>query len=242
MKSTFQDLDPSDCLLKDTRIDIWQYPLHTAFAGAADLLNEDETTRAHRYHFARHQRRFTVARATLRLILSRYLNLPPTKLVFSYGKQGKPACVHPTALQFNLSHSGDFALLAVGKTMPMGIDLELFSARPYEGIGEHLFSEREIQALRSKSNQLKPLVFFNIWAQKEAFIKACGLGLAYPTKQFDVSALPVPDQEIMDNLHHKKWKMIPFMPAIGCSAALCFDPRVEEIRYIKLTNFTSIIN
>ena len=239
MKSTFKELRPTNCILQDTRIDVWQYPLHTEFVEASSLLSEDESIRAKRYYFSRHQRRFTVARAVMRIILARYLQLPPTELVFTYNQYGKPQLINDLSLQFNLSHSGDLALLAIGKTHPLGIDLEFFSARPYEGIAEHLFSSVEMQALHDAELALKPLIFFHIWAQKEALIKACGLGLSYPTKQFDVPILPGSNQEIVDLLHKKNWKMTSFMPQIACNAALCYHPFINEIHFLKLTNLTT---
>lgn len=230
----FKKLPTSDFIIQDQRVDIWQFPLDTAFDEARSLLDDAELERANRYHFARHQRRFAIARATLRLILARYLQIPPKELHFSYNQHGKPQLLN-SSLQFNLSHSGDLALLAIGKDYPLGIDLEFFSARPYEGIGSHLFSASERQALSQVQGYLKPLVFFHIWAQKEAFIKACGLGLAYPTKQFDVATLPGTTQQIVDTLHNQVWQMISFMPQVACSAALCYHPLIEDIRYFNVT-------
>lgn len=234
MNDTFKALPPNDCVLDETRVDIWQYPLHTPFVGATELLSLDESTRAKRYLFPRHQRRFTVARAMLRRILARYMNLNPSELVFAYNQHGKPELHHASTIQFNLSHSGDTALLAVGKKHPLGIDLEFFSARPYEGIGKQLFSSSEMLALSQVAPSLKPLVFFHIWAQKEAFIKACGLGLAYPTQDFDVAIFPPANQHIDDTMHNKTWHMRSFMPQLACCAALCHHPLVEEIRYINV--------
>jgi 4'-phosphopantetheinyl transferase len=171
----------------------------------------------------------------LRCILARYINLPPAELVFSYNQHGKPQLENDSSLQFNLSHSGDLALLAIGKEFPLGVDVEFFSARPYEGIGKHLFSSSEIEGLQQSNAMLKPLAFFHIWAQKEAFIKACGLGLAYPTQKFDVAILPPTNQLCVDTLHNQQWKIISFMPQVACSAALCHHPAIEEIRYFTLT-------
>ena len=234
MKNTFKALPPDNCVLKATRVDIWQYSLRTEFEGAHSLLSEDELARAKRYHFARHQRRFTVARATLRLILARYVNAEPSELVFTYNQYGKPELLNATNIQFNLSHSGEHAILAIGKKYTLGIDIEFFSERPYEGIGKQLFSPREILALSQISPSLKPLIFFHIWAQKEAFIKACGLGLSYPTQQFDVPIFPQTNQQIEDNVHKKTWHMTSFMPEVACCAALCHHPLVEDIRYLNL--------
>lgn len=231
MKDTFKALNPNDCTLQNSRIDIWQYPLHTAFPEAQSLLNPDESARAQRYYFAKHQRRFTIARAMLRLILARYCSTPAHELVFGENQYGKPQLLSAPEVQFNLSHSGDMALLAIGCKHPMGVDLEFFAARPYEGIGGQMFSAAENKALMTTHDALKPLAFFHIWAQKEALIKACGLGLSYPTQQFDVPALPSTNQPVLDTQHNQTWQMVSFQPHVTCSAALCYNPEVSDIRY-----------
>lgn len=241
MKQNFKTLVLTDRQLKDSRIDIWQFPLHTSWPEAHSFLNDEESARAKRYHFAHHCRRYTVARTMLRLILGHYLQTNPKKLVFTYNTHGKPALLDFPALQFNLSHSGELALLAVGSHFPVGIDLEFFSARPYRGIGKTLFSNQENLKLEHVNQALEPLAFFHVWAQKEAFIKACGLGLAYPTKQFEVSLLPSPSYEVIDHIHQTTWHMKSFMPEIACNAALCHHPSVTDIYYLKLAKLQSII-
>lgn len=223
----------NDYNLSENQIDIWQFSLITPPANALYILNEDENKRAQRFHFERHQRRFTAARAIMRLILSRYSGIDAKALEFNFNKQGKPAIQHPSQIQFNLSHSGEMALLAVGKTWPMGIDLELFSARPYLGIAKSLFSAEEITAFEKTSQPLKVISFFHLWAQKEAFIKASGLGLSYPTTEFSVSDELAKHYSVLDKLHHKEWQMLGFMPAVGCCAALCCELTVKSLRRIQ---------
>lgn len=225
----------NECVLKSDRIDIWRYPLTAENPEAVELLSPSEQHRAKRFHFPRHQRRFTNAHSVLRLILARYINDTARNLEFTEGKQGKPELLNLPNLQFNLSHSGEMALLAVGQQHPLGIDLEYFSGRTYYGIGEHLFSPKENQALKTAPTSLTTLVFFNIWVQKEALIKACGLGLSYPTQQFDVPILSSESNAIFDTLHQRTWHMRTFMPQINCCAAVCHDPHVQDIRYIALT-------
>jgi 4'-phosphopantetheinyl transferase len=225
-----------DYELKNNRVDIWQFPLTSESSEIFKLLNDSERNRSQRFYFPKHQRRFTNAHGILRLIIGRYIDQLPTALEFTTGPHGKPALSNDTMLQFNLSHSGEMALLAIGKHEPLGIDLEYFSARPYLGIGDHLFSMQETQALLSTPAALKPLVFFNIWAQKEAFIKAIGLGLSYPTQQFDVPILSSSPHIVIDHLHNTTWQLLSFTPEIACCASLCCSPSVQEIRYTKLTS------
>jgi len=227
-------MSADDCKLLQHRIDIWEYSLATIPENAFSLLNEEERNRSQRFLFPRHQRRFAVARAMMRAILARYLDEQAQHLSFESKEHGKPWIHHERQIEFNLSHSGDRALLAVGKTFPLGVDLEYFSARSYDDIGKHLFSPAEIACLAQQPCEQKPLVFFHIWAQKEAVIKATGLGLSYPTAQFTVPAMPPADAEIFDALHGKLWKIKSFMPQVACAAALCHDPEVTIIRKIEV--------
>lgn len=221
-----------DYQLQPQRIDIWQFPLTTIPQQAADLLSDDELHRAERFHFAKHKRRFTAGRAILRLILARYLQQDAAQLSFNYNQHGKPQVKNSQNLEFNLSHSGELALLAIGQQFSLGIDVEWFSAKPYEGIAEHAFSPKEIQQVKTAPPTIKPFTFFHIWAQKEAFIKASGLGLAYPTQQFEVPIFFPNNQGVLtDPLHQITWKLYTFMPRTACSAAICYQPSIETIRY-----------
>lgn len=231
-----------DCHLQSNRIDIWEFSLDKIPTWANSLLNENELARANRFYFDRHRRRFTVARAMLRLILGRYLQYDASQLIFKYNQYGKPQINHSQNVEFNLSHSQDLALLAIGQQFPLGIDLEFFSARPYDGIAKNLFSQQELQIFLKLPFHLKPQAFFHIWAQKEAFIKACGMGLAYPTKRLNVPVFSPTHALVVDSIHNKKWLINSFMPKIACSAALCHHPKIKEIRYITIKNLADLLN
>ena len=220
-----------DYTLKCNRIDIWQYSLEQSWPEAFLLLNTVEQHRAKRYHFERHQRRFIIARAMLRTILSRYLQCDTSAIAFSENVYGKPALAGNAILQFNLSHSRESALLAIGHTHPLGIDLEYFSNRSLTGISRLVFSEAEISQFSRVTPANRSLSFFHIWAQKEAFIKACGMGLSYPLQAFDVPHLPPTHKVITDPRHHKDWMMRSFMPEPACCAALCCHLDTNTLRY-----------
>lgn len=227
----FTPLNTQNCILNESRIDLWQFSLQQELHTAQHILNDEERARGDRFYFSQHKRRFTTTRAMLRIILSRYLNTAPERLEFTYGNHGKPAVVNLQKLQFNISHSGDTALIAIGKTYPMGVDIEQYSGRPYEGIAQNLFSEEEIAKFQQIPAAMKTAIFFHIWSQKEAFIKASGLGLAYPTKEFSVPVSMPTKQLIDDPLHNMTWQLRSFMPQIAFSGALCYHPLVREVRH-----------
>lgn len=227
----FQPIPDQDFSLDSHKIDIWQYSLETLYPHAEALLSVEELQRAKRFHFARHQRRFTMARAGMRLILARYLKEPAKELKFLTNEYGKPYLNHAIPIQFNLSHSQDLAILAIGQNHPLGIDVEFFSGRPFTGMSNIMFSISENQQYAQIPKTMRTLAFFHVWAQKEAFIKACGMGLSYPTQSFDVPVLSALNTDVIDKKHALTWHMRSFMPKIACFAALCHHPSIQTIRY-----------
>lgn len=227
----FKSCPSSDCILETNRIDVWRFSLETDPASLPALLSIDEMNTAGRFHFAHHRRRYTVSRTLLRLILGDYLKQDAAQLPFSYNTHGKPFLEDPSLIQFNLSHSRDTAMLAIGKRHPLGIDLEYFSSRPYDGIAHHLFSSKEYDALQALPGSLKPMGFFHLWSQKEALIKACGLGLSYPTTTVSLPMLSSRIHRVEDMVHNKTWQIQSFMPTMSCWAALCYSPEIDTFRY-----------
>ncbi len=219
--------------LDPQRIDIWQFSLKEAHFDCESLLSPDEHERKNRYYFKKHQRRFLIARASLRRILSAYLNCDPKNLIFHYSKEGKPYLQSKQDIHFNLSHSGDLAQCAIGCHNPLGIDLEAFSERPYSGIASMMFSKEENLMLNRMHYTLKPATFFHIWSQKEAFIKAVGLGLFYPTQDFSVDILAKEPYLIKDNQKGQSWCIQSFMPHIAYWSALCYHPLVQQFRFFN---------
>ena len=184
---------PDSLNLEGHHVDVWRLSLNL-LADSVKLiestLSADEAKRAARFHFEADRNRFIVAHGALRKILGRYLHCDPAELTFSINQYGKPALVN-SALEFNLSHSGDFALIAVTQGRKIGVDVE----RIRQGISSHViaqqyFSKAEVAELQSLPIEQREAAFFTCWTRKEAYIKAQGLGLALPLESFDVSLTP----------------------------------------------------
>jgi hypothetical protein len=97
-----------------SEVHVWAVPLNGDPEPFAELLSADERERLGRYRFADHQRRYQIGHGALRLILAGYLDVAATDIEFRTGPRGKPYLVSE-ALQFNLSHSGKLALIAVAR-------------------------------------------------------------------------------------------------------------------------------
>ncbi len=175
------------------QVDVWRAHLNLpddSLKLLESTLSEDETERAARFHFPADRDRFIAAHGCLRDVLARYLHCEPNQLIFSINQYGKPA-LHDHKLEFNLSHSGDFALAAVTSEREVGVDIErIRSDMELESIARRYFSQSEVSELLALTSEQRIPGFFNCWTRKEAYIKARGLGLSLPLESFDVSLTP----------------------------------------------------
>jgi len=191
-------LMPDRPLLGARDVHVWRVSLDQPPAiaeGFCQLLSVDEQARAARFHFERDRQHFIVARGCLRTILARYLEIDPSEIQFTYTPYGKPELSPSTSqeqpLNFNLAHSGAFALYAFTQTGEIGVDLEY--VRPEfagDDIAQRFLSSDEVARLTELDASVRHEAFFNCWTRKEAFIKAKGIGLSLPLDQFDVTMAP----------------------------------------------------
>jgi 4'-phosphopantetheinyl transferase len=153
-----------------------------------DPLSPDECERAARFHFEQDRLRFCAARVVLRRLLAKYLDLPARQITFQYSEKGKPGLSNHRGVAFNVSHSGDFALLGFTRRSAIGVDIEKIREDfDTAAIARRFFSEKEQKALLGLPEGQQHAGFFRCWTRKEAFIKALGEGLSHPLSQFDVS-------------------------------------------------------
>ena len=185
---------PRDLNLGTNQVDVWRIfinPTPAPMQQTESTLSADESQRAARFRFDKDRHRFTVSHFALRDILSRYLHIEPEKIKYTVGEYGKPAIESDLNLDFNLSHSGNHALIAVARDRKVGVDVEHFRDElEIEKIARRFFSEKENAELMRLSADQQRTGFFNCWTRKEAYIKAHGLGLSLPLDSFDVSLAP----------------------------------------------------
>lgn len=162
----------------------------------SQILNEEEKSRAARFHFDKHRMHFTIARAVMRILLGNYLKKEARQVQFQYQKRGKPYVEEH--IYFNISHSGDRALFAINKKHELGVDIELMRDNvSWEQIATRYFSQTEIMELSQTSD--KKIAFFRGWSRKEAYIKAIGDGLTMPLASFYVPLIATENLSIHHN-------------------------------------------
>lgn len=173
---------PSTPALGRNEVHLWRANLDVPSADAyRDSLPASEVIRADAFHAERDRHRFTVSHGILRMILARYLEMDAGAIRFAHGAFGKPSLAdNTTGIHFNLSHSGDIALIAVARGSEVGVDVEQVRGDlPFDEIAEDYFEPEEIWGIRTLRDSEKAWKFFDLWTTKEARLKASGAGIGH---------------------------------------------------------------
>jgi 4'-phosphopantetheinyl transferase len=199
-------------------VDVWLIPAvlpDPLLHGFAELIDDGERQRFDAIRQAAERRRFLAAHGAARTIVAGIVGLPPGRLRWEPGANGKPRLTGESAgLHTNLSHSGDLCLLAVAgrdvgvdvQEVPPGLDPVAMAARRYPSD-----EARFVAAGAGPADRLERFVW--LWTRKESCVKAAGgklmQGMRLPTTggsplrveqpggplpgPFLVTDIPVPD-------------------------------------------------
>jgi 4'-phosphopantetheinyl transferase len=234
---------PPDCLvLTNGEVHVWRISLAqraSTLKRCRSLLSPAELAKVERFHFHRDRDRFTIAHGALRDLLSRYLATTAEQLCFTNYGNGKPELAlksNPMNLRFNLSHSGELALLAVTKSLLLGVDIEFVrnDFHPIE-VANAFFSKKEVEALHILPVRQRAQAFFNCWTRKEAYLKARGDGLSFPLESFDVAFAPWERPALLnvrsDPGEALRWQIYDLRPGEEYTAALAVEGSAHTLKY-----------
>lgn len=111
---------------------------------------------------------------------------------------------------FNISHSGDYVICAIGKNIRLGIDIEEHRKRNLKDF-RNLMTADQWDEINSASRPLN--TFYKYWTIKESVIKADGRGFYIPLNELEVKNNTV-------RFEDKLWFVNDFVFTKGYSVAL----------------------
>lgn len=159
-------------------------------SAAVSWLDEQEQSRRKRLLAGGPRRRFALSRAALRAILCDQLDCENERLAFGATAHGKPFALvdgGPTAISFNVSHSGSRGLIAFAPAGRLGVDIEERTDRcDIDLLSQGVFGPAEQAELASTSGYDKTHLFFRMWTIKEALMKAHGAGFQLDASSFEI--------------------------------------------------------
>lgn len=167
-------------------IEVWRLDLNLASSLTdADwaALNEDEKLRATKFFRHEDRVRRVAVRGALRRLLGDRLEMQPEKLIFETNHYGKPRLRGDVGIEFNVSHSGSFALIALSSKGAVGVDIEQYNPNlDVAGLVDQVLSPNErVTAIGAHE-------FFDLWVLKESALKALGLGISENLQGLSIGA------------------------------------------------------
>jgi 4'-phosphopantetheinyl transferase len=187
--------------------------------------------RAERFHFRIDRQRWVVGRGVVRRLLGNYLGVRPAEVRLWYNSHGKPALAGESGrggVKFNVSHSGELLLLAIGKSRAVGVDVEHVRPMPdWRELAGRFFAPTEIASLDRLPDAERHRAFFQCWTRKEAYVKAHGLGLTLPLDRFAVTLAPDEPARLVSTDHDPaqlgRWTLRDVSPRSDYVAALAVE-------------------
>ncbi len=148
-------------------------------------------------------------------------------------ENGKPYLKGISGLKFNLSHSEERVMCVISEK-EVGCDLEWIKKTNY-GMAEYFLTKDEITILNSSmAEEEKQVMFYRFWTLKESFMKAVGLGMRIPLKDFSFS-FEEDHIFVHQNIDQKTYYMKEYNLKDGYRYAVCsLCPEIDEIEELSL--------
>jgi len=215
-------------MLSDRHLHLWWAdlnPFMPQLAKFRSCLSVDEQERADHFHFDEHRQYFILARGILRSLLAQYLTCHPSDIQFTYSQRGKPALALPQSeLNFNISHSQNYALYGFALNASLGVDIETIRPlKDVDSLAKRFFLPSEYQHIQQTPIAKQPYTFFRYWTYKEAYLKAIGQGLA------GLEQAHIQFTETGAQMSDRAWSLYPLTPPSGTVAAVAIKGQNWQI-------------
>ncbi|XP_071951390.1 L-aminoadipate-semialdehyde dehydrogenase-phosphopantetheinyl transferase-like [Antedon mediterranea] len=163
---------------------------------ASRCIQQEEKERIAKFHFANDARAAMSGRLLLRKVIteSEFTDISWKDIKLARTDKGKPYLVDKSVIvdtdfapnfNFNASHQGDYAVVAVESSWDCGIDVmkvEMPNMRidEYFRLMNRQFTSAEWMTIKGAgTNKQQMEMFYRHWCLKESYIKAIGIGLGF---------------------------------------------------------------
>ncbi|UYV67474.1 AASDHPPT [Cordylochernes scorpioides] len=163
-------------------------PSEHEFILANQCIQKEEKQRVNEFVFKNDVKSALVGRLLLRRFLTRHLGVPYDSLVLGRSDRGRPVLLDPqprSPLDFNISHQGEYCVLAGDAQSAIGVDVMKLThytggrdLEDYFRIMKRQFTECEWSFIEEKSTDKERMErFLRLWCLKESYLKAIGCGI-----------------------------------------------------------------
>jgi len=154
-------------------------------------VSSERQEKARRFHFDRDAYCCVFAEVLLRYAVEETFD-QDINLDIDHNDYGKPFINGLDDFHFNISHSGDWVILAYGNS-EVGVDIEEIKEKE-SSVLDNILSKEEMDYVHA-DERLMNKRFIKIWGIKESYIKYLGTGLSTDIKSVIVK---IPEFSVMD--------------------------------------------
>ncbi|XP_048774505.2 L-aminoadipate-semialdehyde dehydrogenase-phosphopantetheinyl transferase-like [Ostrea edulis] len=169
----------------------WQ-PSKSEWMLCGQCIQSEEKDRIQRFVFKKDAKAAMAGRLLIRKAITECLNLPYKEIKLGRTEKGKPFLVNlvQESFSFNVSHNGEFAVLAASRNGNIGIDVMKYEVRSSVPNFFHTmrrqFTESEWTQIRKPTQECEQLkIFYRLWCLKESYVKALGVGIGFEVSRLD---------------------------------------------------------
>lgn len=163
-------------------------------------ISNEKRSRIDKFYYEVDKKRALFGEALIRYLILKHKGIRNEKIAFVYNEFGKPYLNHSSNFYFNISHSGDWVICAIG-SHEIGVDIEQIEPIETEELARGCFTKMEYDELIKKSEEERNRFFFSIWTLKESYVKWIGKGL---TISFDSFRFEINDKiEVISDVNKK---------------------------------------
>ncbi|KAK1786090.1 hypothetical protein P4O66_017825 [Electrophorus voltai] len=187
-------------------------PARSDWLLAARCVQREEKERIGQFVFAKDAKSAMAGRLLIRKLVCEKMGFAWDGFRLERTPRGKPYLAHPlpapdsafghTHWSFNVSHQGNYAVLAAEPGRQVGVDVMKTTRPGSSSVKEffHLmtrqFTELEWSRIQSAGSSWDQLdMFYRHWTLKESFIKAIGTGLGFNLQRVEFHVTPNEMQE-----------------------------------------------
>ncbi|XP_041357277.1 uncharacterized protein LOC121374296 [Gigantopelta aegis] len=197
------------------RCRVWQ-PLDSEWMYAAQCIQCEEKQRIGEFVFKKDAKAAMIGRLLMRKVIADITGIPYKDIILGRTEKGKPFLRNPlpeelSGFSFNLSHQGDYAIVAANSDRLVGVDI--MKVEPRSRSADEFFSTmqrqltaQEWQTVKNQTSEMLQLkMFYRHWCLKESLVKALGIGIGFEVGRLDFHIQTVdllPNQTVLSSSVH----------------------------------------
>ncbi|XP_066286534.1 L-aminoadipate-semialdehyde dehydrogenase-phosphopantetheinyl transferase-like [Branchiostoma lanceolatum] len=176
---------------------LWQ-PSREEWLLAARCVQQEEKDRINKFVFAKDAKYAMAGRLLIRKAVSDQLGIQWKDVQLGRTEKGKPYLTNTVdnddhaLFSFNVSHSGDYAVLAAEHKHVVGVDVMKVDYPNRGDVPEFFrmmrrqFTDHEWSTIKTPNSEWEQLkLFYRHWCLKESYVKALGVGIGFELQRID---------------------------------------------------------